>query len=353
MMKSEQSLVKMRDSNMELLRIMAMFLVLVVHADYYSLGAPSSTELQIEPLPSVTRIFFQILGVGASNLFILISGYYGIHPSLKGFYKFAFQILFFSIGIYLVFLLVGLAPLTLTGIRETFYLSRFDWFIKSFIVLYLFSPVLNAFVENVDKKTFASILLAFFTFQTIYGWLYSTCAFFNDGYSAISLMGIYLLARYLRFYPNRFWEITRWKHNLVMFLVCIIINLSLEVAAVALDSDALHTRIAISYTNPFTIIAGVYVLLLFASLKFCSKLINWVALSAFAVLLFHLNYHVIGYYKLLIKTIYNSYSGVSCLSFLVLILGGVFLICVIADKARIFIWERLNGIKFELWKKNH
>lgn len=38
MMKSERSLVKMRDSNMELLRIVAMFLVLVVHADYYSLG---------------------------------------------------------------------------------------------------------------------------------------------------------------------------------------------------------------------------------------------------------------------------------------------------------------------------
>lgn len=95
MKKSDQSHVKIRDSNMELLRIVAMFLVLVVHADYYSLGAPTSAELQTEPLTSVTRIFFQILGVGASNLFILISGYYGIHPSLKGFYKFIFQILFF------------------------------------------------------------------------------------------------------------------------------------------------------------------------------------------------------------------------------------------------------------------
>lgn len=341
-MKSEQLLEKKRDSNMELLRIVAMFLVLVVHADYFSLGAPTSIELQAKPLASVTRVFFQILGVGASNLFILISGFYGIHPSLKGFYKFVMQILFFSIGIYLFLYCWGLAPLTLTGIREVFYLSRFDWFIKSFVLLYLFSPVLNVFIENVDRKTFKSIILAFFAFQTIYGWIYSTCVFFNDGYSAISLIGIYLLARYLRLYPNRYWNITRRKHNLVMFLTCVIINLSLGTVAVALDSDALHSRIAISYTNPFTIVAGVYVLLLFASFKFYNKGINWIASSAFAVLLFHLNYHIIGYYKQLVTNVYDSRSGISCLCFLLLTLGGVFLTSVILDKIRSNLWKLFN-----------
>lgn len=239
------------------------------------------------------------------------------------------------------FSLAGLIPFTLTGIREAFYLSRFDWFIKSFIVLYLFSSIINVFIENVDRKTFKSIILAFFTFQTIYGWVYSTCAFFNDGYSAISLIGIYLLARYLRLYPNRYWSITHRRYNLVMLLICVMINLLLETVAVALDSEVLHTRIAISYTNPFTIIAGVYVLLLFASFKFYSKGINWIASSAFAVLLFHLNYHVIGYYKRLIKNVYDNFSGTSCMCLLLLILGEVFLISVIIDKGRIYIWKRL------------
>ena len=35
---------KFRQSNMELLRIVAMFLVLLVHADFFSIGAPSASD---------------------------------------------------------------------------------------------------------------------------------------------------------------------------------------------------------------------------------------------------------------------------------------------------------------------
>ena len=42
-----------RQSNFELLRIIAMFLVLVVHADYFSLGAPSYQDCVNCPIQSM------------------------------------------------------------------------------------------------------------------------------------------------------------------------------------------------------------------------------------------------------------------------------------------------------------
>lgn len=54
---------KERCSNIELLRILAMFLVLIVHADFFSLGAPSSLEIQESPISSFVRIFFESLSI--------------------------------------------------------------------------------------------------------------------------------------------------------------------------------------------------------------------------------------------------------------------------------------------------
>lgn len=64
---------RLRLSNMELFRIIAMFLVLVVHADYYTLNAPTATELATTPVSAVTRIFIECLSIGCVNMFILIS----------------------------------------------------------------------------------------------------------------------------------------------------------------------------------------------------------------------------------------------------------------------------------------
>ena len=46
----------MRQSNLELLRIVSMMLVLTLHADFWSLGVPSWAEIAGAPAGSLTRI---------------------------------------------------------------------------------------------------------------------------------------------------------------------------------------------------------------------------------------------------------------------------------------------------------
>lgn len=50
---------KQRDSNFELLRIIAILLVLVLHADFLSLEGPYPSEIVESPLDSFLRIFFR------------------------------------------------------------------------------------------------------------------------------------------------------------------------------------------------------------------------------------------------------------------------------------------------------
>ncbi len=188
-----------RNTNVELLRILAMFLVLVVHADYWSLGEPTFQEVRENFLPSMTRIMIEAISIVCVNVFIFISGWFTIKPTLKGFGNFIFQCGYFLIGIYLVMLAAGQASLSLKGIAQCFCLTSSGWFIKAYIGLYILSPILNLFVEKSSKRQLGITLASFYIFQTIYGFT-GAARFIEYGYSTFSFIGIYLLAQYVRRY---------------------------------------------------------------------------------------------------------------------------------------------------------
>lgn len=194
---------KVRMSNIELLRFVAMILVLVVHANFFALGSPTQQDVQVNPASALTRMVFQSFAIVCVNVFVLISGWFGIHPSVKGFSNFVFQCLFFLCGIYFVMWGVGLVPLTLKGLAGCFVLLNWNWFIKAYIGLYILAPVLNAFVEKSTQRQFLYVLISFFTFQTIYSWVSNGAVFFEGGYSTMSFIGLYLLARYINVYKPR------------------------------------------------------------------------------------------------------------------------------------------------------
>lgn len=59
-----------RQSNMELLRVISMIFIMVIHAQFYCIPY------------SIPRWLIVIGADAGVNCFVLISGYFGIHPSL-------------------------------------------------------------------------------------------------------------------------------------------------------------------------------------------------------------------------------------------------------------------------------
>lgn len=89
---------KVRESNIELLRNISMFMILVIHANFVSLPRIDIGELTSNTVPSVTRFFIESLGIVAVNVFVFISGWFGIRTRLKSVLSFIYQILFFLLG---------------------------------------------------------------------------------------------------------------------------------------------------------------------------------------------------------------------------------------------------------------
>lgn len=92
----QQAETKIRQSNFELLRLVAMFMIVLGHANQSSIGVVSREDIFSNPFDSFLRLFLQQFCTVSVNVFILISGWFGIRSTIKGFANMMFQVFFFS-----------------------------------------------------------------------------------------------------------------------------------------------------------------------------------------------------------------------------------------------------------------
>ncbi len=315
---------------MEMLRIIAMLFVLVLHANFLALGPANAAEAAANPLSCGMRVFFQSLSIGAVDIFVLLSGWFGIRPKLKSFGNLVFQCLFFSVGIYAFCVCMGLAPLTKIDVAKALYIVPVVWFVPAYILLYILSPVLNVFVEHASKKQFVGVIIGFFVFQSLYAWVSFGVGFFVRGYSTISFIGLYLLARYVRLYAPGFARWSCWKDLAAFFAL-----VALGGIGYYLSWDARF----FDYTSILVIFASLYLLLFFSKLEFRNRFVNWVSGSAFAVYLIHCEPHVLPIFLKYSKEIFQEYSGMQYLAVIAAFLMAVFMASVLLDKLRMLCWK--------------
>ena len=88
---------KTRDSNMELLRLVAMLLIMVVHANFRALPKPDAAMIAANPSSAFLQFLTEGFSIVGVNVFVMLSGWYGIRPRLNRFMELLFQLLFFGL----------------------------------------------------------------------------------------------------------------------------------------------------------------------------------------------------------------------------------------------------------------
>lgn len=328
-----------RQSNLELLRIIAMLLVMVVHANFFSLGSPSIEELHTFPQTSITRFFIQSIGICCVNIFVLISGYFGIRPKFISLVSFLYQILFFFVLIYAMCIAMGYSSFNLQGLLQCVGLTSSNWFIKAYLLLFILAPVLNAFVDMGNQQLHRNILIGFYLMQTIYGCLFAA-DFFNNGYSTLSFIGLYLLARYIRLYTPKFAQLNR-LYDALIYLFCAIAITVISILGLKIGKNT--NLLMFTYINPLVIVESVALLLYFSKLNFTSRVINWVAASSFAVYLLHANPNILkGFFKETILLVYNSSTGVLSMLCILIFLLTLFVASILFDQIRKITYEFIS-----------
>ena len=322
---------KKRDSNIELLRIIAMFMVVCLHVNGLALGNPDSNDMILEPVTSIARFYFQSLCIMGVNIFVFISGWFGIKYKTKSLANYIFQALFFSIVIFIPYAVCGNIDLSRINILSALLLYKNAyWFFWAYLVLYILSPVLNSFVQNTDKGTFKRVLILMFIAQTLI-FTFTNLGFYKAGYTPLFFIFLYLLARYFRLYYTC--NLNKYLY-LIIFAICVIINTILCISC----KEAIIS-IAFAYTNPLNIIGALSFVIFFTKLSFKNKFINSIASSAFAVYLFHMHFCIYNWFISTAKHIYDSNSGYKYFVYIMLFNITVFITAIIIDKVRIKIFN--------------
>lgn len=333
-------ILKKRDSNVELLRIVSMLLVLLTHASYVSLGSPTQADIEASFSSSLLRCLSESLSDVGVNTFILISGWFGIRSRLIRFVEFIFQILFIEVVLYAMMKVSGMTEsIGIDGwIELLFFRYGTYWFIKAYIVLYVFAPVLNAFVDNCSRKQLQYFLISFYVVQTIYGF-YINIGWFSSGYSPMSFIGLYLLARYMRLYPCWF---TKFKKSIDISLYFLV---SLITALCSLSMVYFFDKVGtVLFQNscPLMIISSVYFFLFFVKISFQNSFVNWVSESCFSAYLVHCSPFIFyPYYINIIRTWYEKESIAQFLLYTSGLIAFFFILSILFDKLRIKVWKFL------------
>ena len=331
-----------RQSNFEALRIIAMFMVLVLHANYNLIGGPTSADILDHPASSFARMTFEALAICAVDVFVMISGWFGIKPSVKGFGGFIFQVLYTSFLLYFIFILFGFNTLNIEDIRRCLLLSPdAQWFIISYIGLYVLSPVLNAFIEKASTKQLGLTVLLFYTFQSVFCWT-TFVSWTEMGYCTFSFIGLYLLSAWLRKVKT-----SAYRYGWAVYLTTVALNIGLSLLLLFGISDPergeiISGHLTQAYNSPLVVLNAASLICWVStwSASWRSKPVNFIAKSAFAVYLVHLNF---AYFPVMFKApllgIYAEYSGIACIAAIFLFLTATFILAILWDQPRRWVWK--------------
>ena len=347
-------MLKQRNSSIELLRVIAIFLVLVVHANilHEGIGAPGLDDLQQSFVPTVMRVFFISLAYVCVDVFIIISGWFGMHASLRGLLKRVFMCFFLIMVGYVLSLSFGYSSFNLSTFVKHFLDSFFPgWFIASYMMMYILSLLVNSFVESHSELQVRNVLIAFFSLEFVYGWIFTegggNAFTFNSGYSALSLIGLYLLARYLRIHVfsedenNSSKYLMEGKKWLCIWVSIVLLDVILWGVFSYYSIGQLSSRI-FTYTSPMIIIQSVAMFMFFKSMHFSNRFVNWLGASSLAVLIVH-GYMNCEPFLNTVCRIYDNNNGLLCLLLIFVFMCLVFIAAVLLDQIRIFCWNRIVG----------
>lgn len=325
-----------------------MFMVLCLHANFGAFDMPTPSEFMSNPVKEGAFIFVEMVCVVAVNVFVMISGWFGIKSSLKGFANFMWRV-FYIVGLsYLIIYLLGYKlPAIKTIIRLFGMWGGGGWFVASYIGLYILAPILNKYIENVSTKILGYTVLTFYLYQTIYYFSYSI-EFVCGGLSTFSFIGLYLLSAWLRKISYRI-----KTHTIILgYISCILLACAISCIGLrfGVSLPMVDSR---SYVWPIVILQSGFMLLLFSRIKIAGKVgkyINYVASSCFAVYLLQCGTSkAFVTYPIWIRDAYHD-GGILYVVSLIL---AVYITAIIIDQPRKIIWNKILSPLLKTSAENH
>lgn len=279
-----------RNSNIELLRVLVMLFIIGGHVVRFGTSTLSSydTSLWYGGVDYAIGNFIYDICIVAVNVFVLISGYFGIRFNLSKVIRIELQVLFYSLVLLCIGLSVGGVKLLQIPSYLLPTLSSKWWFITTYIVLCLLSPLLNSIVEHASKQQLKVIVSGGFVLFYVWATISYTFNFKqlvpDFGGNIINFVVLYFTGRYIRLYYKK-------RRSPYIYLSGFIL-ITLAMYATQLCISNILGFSFVSFANDdslFVFASAVCLFLAFMRMSFNSKAINQIASYALAVYMIHMN----------------------------------------------------------------
>jgi len=283
-----------RESGLELLRIIAICMVVFMHSAGQVQGQLSFFNIFVGTLQN------SICNIGVT-CFVLIAGCFGIKRKAKKIITMEVMILFYSLLSLIIQILVENYSLQSALFHHpSMFLKAFFpivtyryWFLSCYIFLTLLSPYINDFIESLSKQKFEYLLILliilFYFFPTFFYFEITN----DHGKGLINMIICYFIGRYIGLYCGRVVSRTRM---LVAFIVIIFLEFFGNITLHILYGKAVS--IFARDNSIFILFAAIAFFMLFRSFRFKSSVINNIAKHVLAVYCFEttLRLYIVHHY---------------------------------------------------------
>lgn len=320
---------KERQSNIELLRIISMFLIVLEHllimgTDFFS--SPIGNQL----LVANSIIGFTYVGV---NCFILITGYFGADFSWKRLLSLYLVCAFYEVVEFVVAYYYGDAILDRTALSYMLFpLSHSsNWFVRCYVCLLFLLPLINVALNNLDKKGFTYVLVLLVILNLYFGWFHKQEDFNATGYTTAQMVFVYVIGRYI----SRFIDIENIRSQRI-YILAIWFASSLLWGGLQNINDTIHIVPhwnGWAYNNPVQLISAIALFLFFCTFESKpSRIVNALAVGMFPVFLIHMNRYLGSYlFHSVHDVIYSNFFSHALLAQVVMLIVIAILIIIVCS----------------------
>lgn len=183
---------KTRMMNIELLRIVTMFLITLWHFHEWYL---------LPNIENIDRFTAKFVGVSMNflpfhvNAFILVSGFFGIKSSSKGMVQIYTMCLFYMV---LNFALNVYMGNSFDLVKLIFPISHGGWwFINIYFLLLILAPYINLALDQLDRKRWKLLLCSLALIDCYFGFIQHLGTLYNYGYDLMNMITVYIVGRFM------------------------------------------------------------------------------------------------------------------------------------------------------------
>ncbi len=245
---------KHRLINMEVLRILAMAMVVSLH---YLAKGEILPKLSANPLGATGHLawILETLSICAVNTYVLISAYFLTETGFrcKRVLSLICQVLFYTILTPLVLSALGIIQIsdftTYDFLQNLLPIQMLQyWFVSAYVLLFLFAPILKVAVHAMGQKQHGAVIVVLLIMESLLKTILPVrLELDNLGYDALWFMVVYLIAAYIRLYGIPFLE--KQSHAICGYLggLALMYGMTMALRQVYLRTGALEYFMEAAY----------------------------------------------------------------------------------------------------------